>query len=448
MRLADVLRWVGEHPQPLPYPEALKALCDAMPTDVMQWLYRAQGSGGGYAKPVPPDCMFEYPTAAQIEAAKDQARQEASQREWEAKQGRFGGGWRFESGKLTTTPPQPTEPGLPALLRRIKAYWAGERFNGSPMIDHPKTAINYLAIPFDKAAQHWGWGRADDAVIEPPEAWTVISKYGTQLSQRHGKLVRLEDVFDWLHSSGMPAHDAVYKVFGPYYEACIEGGDCDLLILNATERPSDLAIDGKTSTLPNVKFFASAFPVLDHMKFEAGTFGGLVYSMGEAALRVWRGKADTSTDYYVRFKDRKDAATDAKYGIEWPSDDALTNLLGRLAVPIKAAYRQWRYGRVVNAPADTMHDAVQLVAVTATDTTQSEAATEWTGKLLAAQQALFEADRLGKPTQRLAGLSGLSDREVRRRISQYRAEQGSGKAVSTVYDMGRRATPKKKQASK
>lgn len=373
VRLADVLRWLGEHPHPLPYAVVLEEFCAAMPGDVMRWLYQVKPSGG-YATPVPLDCMFGYQTVTEIEAAKVKASQDRMQRDFEAeRRGRFGIGWRFESGKLTSTPPQPVEPGLPALMRQIKACWTREKFKDSPTIDHPKTAINYLAIPFDKAAQHWGWGRAPDVVVEPPEGWTAISKYGTQLSTRHGKLVRLEDVFDWMHSSGVSAHDAVYKIFSPYYEACIEGEECELLILNATEQPSDLARDGKKSKLPNVKFFASAFPDLGHVKFEDGSFGGLVYSMGEAALRTWRGKADVKTDHYARFKDREEAATDAKYGIQWPSDDASRKLLGRLAVPVKAADRLWSYGHVVKAHADT---------------TQSEAATEPTGERVAALQTL------------------------------------------------------------
>jgi hypothetical protein len=277
----------------------------------------------------------------------------------------------------------------------------------------------WLAAQREAPSEHIAaWVQAaesEHAVIAPPEGWTVISKYGTQLSQRHGKLVRLEDVFDWLHSGGMSAHDAVYKVFGPYYEACIEGEDCDLLILNAIENPSDLARDGKKSTMANVKFFASAFPDLGHVKFEDGSFGGLVYSMGEAALRVWRGNADVRTDHYARFNDRKEAATDAKYAIRWPSDDDLTKLLGRLAVPIKAAYRQWRYGRVVNVADDTTQtEAVSLVAVALTVEAIKAGAGknkrgEWTEDALTLIRCAFiEAKRNGDRLADVAERFGLS----------------------------------------
>lgn len=170
VRLADVLRWLGEHPRPLPYPEALEALCNAMPTDVMQWLYKVQGEGGHKAEPVPPDCGFEYQTAEQIKEKRANAIQGMLQQKFEEERGdRDGAVWRVGTGKITIAPPQPTEPpepGRPALLRRIKAAWASEMTRDLPTIDHLKKEINYLAIPFDKAAQHWGWGVLAQAEAE------------------------------------------------------------------------------------------------------------------------------------------------------------------------------------------------------------------------------------------------------------------------------------------
>lgn len=182
VRLADVLRWLGDHPNPLPHPMALTALCDAMPPDAMQWLYELDRNGG-YAIPVPTDYMFGYQTAAQIDAANV----DAASWEHEAKKGDrwLGGRTRFEAGKLTTTPATPTEPGLPALLRYIKAMWANEGFKDEPMKNRKKKSPSYLAIPLEKAAEHWGWGCGAQVVTLHtvpqsamlPTTWAELVRY-------------------------------------------------------------------------------------------------------------------------------------------------------------------------------------------------------------------------------------------------------------------------------
>ena len=82
VRLADVLRWLRQHPAQIPHANALKALCDAIPDDVMQWLYRVGGEN--YAKPVPSGELFGYQTQVQIDAEAARARQEAMRRNREA----------------------------------------------------------------------------------------------------------------------------------------------------------------------------------------------------------------------------------------------------------------------------------------------------------------------------------------------------------------------------
>ena len=159
VRLADVLRWLGEHPSPMPYALALEALCSNMPSDVMQWIYQVQ-PGGGYAQPLPVGFMFGYMTKKQIEDSNLKARQSAIQRDLMAqrKTSRYGEGWHMEAGKVTITSQQPVEPGLPALLKCIRATWTSEAHKGEPSIDNKKATLSFLAVPFGIAERHWGWG--------------------------------------------------------------------------------------------------------------------------------------------------------------------------------------------------------------------------------------------------------------------------------------------------
>jgi len=171
VRLADVLRWLGQYPNPKPHKAALAALCDAMPDDVMQWLYRVQP--GDYAKPVPPVYMFSYLTLEEIAVSKDKAWRDNAQRMHEAQRGGRFPGLAILNGKISTVEAkqsatqaiyEPTEPGLPALLKRIKSYWANEVFNSAPAIDNRGEYLTFLAIPLEKAMQHWGWGHVAEVV--------------------------------------------------------------------------------------------------------------------------------------------------------------------------------------------------------------------------------------------------------------------------------------------
>ena len=167
VRLADVLRWLGQYPSQKPHAAELNALCDAMPGDVMQWLYRVQTSD--YAKPVPSDYMFSYLTPEEIAASKAKACQDNAQRMHEAQNGGRFPGLAIRSGKISPVEAkqaatqalyEPTEPGRPALLKRINSLWS----NNAKALDHSGEYLNYLSIPLDKAAQHWGYGRGAEVV--------------------------------------------------------------------------------------------------------------------------------------------------------------------------------------------------------------------------------------------------------------------------------------------
>jgi hypothetical protein len=140
-----------------------------------------------YAKPVPVDWMWGGRTAAQIEETRkaDIAKliRAASQRELENdRNGRFGATWHFEStGKqITMTPPVPTEPGLPALLKTLGKYWKQSRrtrLSTCDILDDPTmTNLVNLAIRLDKAAALWGYGQILRAVDSEPSTFVDLVK--------------------------------------------------------------------------------------------------------------------------------------------------------------------------------------------------------------------------------------------------------------------------------
>lgn len=161
VRLADVVRWL-EEVRSLPRARAVDALCEAMPGDVMQWLYEVRPNDFATASPI--DFKFGYATAADIAVAKKKAMQENLQRAWENEQSTWGGfrpGLAVNGGMITLTAQEPTEPGRPALLKRIRASWPKDKLNRAAtvdMLDEPRSMLTRLAMPFDKAHAHWGWG--------------------------------------------------------------------------------------------------------------------------------------------------------------------------------------------------------------------------------------------------------------------------------------------------
>lgn len=205
VRLADVLHWI-EKSRSLPRVAALAVLCDAMPPEVMQWLYWVQPSD--YAKPVPVDWMCGYKTAAQIKAKGEAERRESIQaglqREFEnQRNGWFQSPWRFEGvGRQNTlSQPEPTEPGLPALLKFLRHWWAHPKFNNRStcdILDDPRMkGLIDLAIRLDKAAALWGYGQILRAIDSEPSTFAELvalrkAKPGSQWTAAQRQILKFE----------------------------------------------------------------------------------------------------------------------------------------------------------------------------------------------------------------------------------------------------------------
>jgi hypothetical protein len=161
VRLAEILRWL-ESSRSMPRKEALSVLCDAMPPEIMKWLYWVQA--GDYANPVPADYMFGYKSAKNIAADKHEFLQcstlnEFADHEW----------------------PEPTEPGFDALLKRLHSDWSRVKINNSSpvdILDHPRfDKLTKLSISLTKAAEIWGYGRTLTLVDSTPTTYAELADY-------------------------------------------------------------------------------------------------------------------------------------------------------------------------------------------------------------------------------------------------------------------------------
>lgn len=182
VRLADVLHWL-ESTRSLPRVAALETLCEAMPLDVVSWLYWVRPTD--YAQPVPVNFMFGWMTAAQIEAKRqadiaDSIRRGLQRERENQSNGRFGATWHFQSAdrKITAILPEPTEPGRPALLKLIRHCWVHSKrtpLSTCDILDDPKmrNLVN-LAIRLDKAAAIWGYGQILRAVDSEPSTFVDL----------------------------------------------------------------------------------------------------------------------------------------------------------------------------------------------------------------------------------------------------------------------------------
>ena len=160
VRLADVLRWL-QSSREIPRSDAVKVLCDRMPADVMGWLYWVREAA--FANPVPATFTFGFLTAEEIADRKIKDRQNALQAglERERQYQRFGARPTMQGGLISLGYPEPTEPGLPALLKYLRAWWVLSKRRGATCDVLNDLKIRYattLAMRLDKAHALWGYG--------------------------------------------------------------------------------------------------------------------------------------------------------------------------------------------------------------------------------------------------------------------------------------------------
>ncbi len=192
VRLADVVLWLIEARE-LPRMVAVTQLCDALesasPAPALFLTF-----DGAYAAPAD-DKLFGYHTAdswaeaqANIEAA--HLRQHQSAREYASDEWRSRDRWNQpgrQSSASEPPPPQFVSPGIPAVLRLIREYWAPTRWrNGLGDVDafaHDGLRGCAIAVRVADAGRIWGWGGTQTAVADA-EQWT-----GERLAAEKARLV-------------------------------------------------------------------------------------------------------------------------------------------------------------------------------------------------------------------------------------------------------------------
>jgi hypothetical protein len=233
VRLADVVRWL-EDARCLPRSDAIQAVIDALPEDVMGWLYQIKQ--GAKAQLVQPNCTFGQATEQSITKDKEDQRQINAQRQWEAENkatwrhssSRFGVSLGIVNGMVGTTKvdPVPVMPGRPALAQYL-GKWVSVKpertIKGNPIdtLDSKPDLIAYLAIPHAKAAEVWGWGRAADVVplstgiaadaVKSVAVVRVRDKGSDWTQTQESQL--LQDFKDALGGSNQKKYEAVSKLW-------------------------------------------------------------------------------------------------------------------------------------------------------------------------------------------------------------------------------------------
>lgn len=174
VRVAEVLRWL-EKAHPLPRVAALKAMCEAMPPDVVNSLFWLRHND--YAKAVPGSFRWGFATAAQIEAKRKADTANRIFRDLKRKRDYPNADIVFVTPKIKPTPCA-TEPGLPALLKILGKYWKqSPRTSTCDILDDPAISVlSTLAVPLAKAAELWGYGQILRAVDSEPSTFVDLVK--------------------------------------------------------------------------------------------------------------------------------------------------------------------------------------------------------------------------------------------------------------------------------
>lgn len=389
VRLAEVLRWL-QSSRGLPRTDALKLLCDGLNAEVMGWLYWLQPTT--WAVPVSPAHTFGYATAEQIAVRKEKDGQQQRQAwlERERQNNRFGTSMTAINGRISTSYPEPTEPGLPALLKYLQGWWTLSTRRGATcdVLDDLKIRhATTLAIRLDKAHALWDYGRIERnekvinmPAIKPPTGWKLHDSRGHMaFDETHAsRLVSLSELVNWMmEEKQLPCGEVVSRLCKEIEAG--SGGAQWLYVLQKGGFAKPLTNDYSFAWEPIVSFWDVAQPV------DAANLGAA--GLAKHLRSYWSDAIAPGGGNYM--------------GQE---------VLDPIAMPIIKAHQLFDYGNeaATPLPAQTLPTAK-----------------EWTGAVLAAQLSLFKADGKAAPMQRLATLTGLNDRKIRHLIAGAGAPQTS-----------------------
>ena len=235
--------------------------------------------------------------------------------------------------------------------------------------------------------------------IEPPDGYKVRTQWGLLRSDGTdaGRLVRLADLVLWMmDTQELPCGEAVDLVCGVLESKAA----IPLFMVDETgwAKPLDVAnrFDYQPVTIGGSGFWESFAEPSKANPSDCGVAGAI-----RGMRRFWTTTPDCSVYEAV--------------GLEC------------LATPLRIAFEVWGYGEVV-APAADVHS---LVLVPVATPVSEPAHDEWDGARLLARRDELKGQGVRKFNPELQMLSGLGDREIRRRISA--VEKGWAAAPATPF---------------
>lgn len=382
VRLADVVVWLMDR-RPLPCSMAVEELCTVIESAAPDALYLVQP--GRFALPVTPsDCFTGVPETRSF---------------WEG----------------PAPAPATGECGLAGALKYMRWSWGS---NASPgMGNHfGQELLDPLAMHLTKAAELWGYGFVDYTAaqapaFQPPAEWMPETQFGTMrwCEGPAGMVVRLFDVLRWLQET-----DARRLARPGAVEAL-----CDSLTPDAMQWLYQVAPGKYASRLPPDWEFG--YPSPTSVVAQEPVAGGVRYRVRRSSTTGRRMELLPPATASRRHVDTCEPGFPAllKALRDWPlrvmpagaSGDVLDyqgrgeSPLVRVAIRLDKAAALWGYGRLLDAVIQT--------------TTQQPAGEEWTGERLKAKREQLKREGVRDYTQRLVKLSGITERDVRRRIAEF-----------------------------
>lgn len=275
------------------------------------------------------------------------------------------------------------EPGRPALIERLNHLWRLDKYNhraACDVLDDPRSVLTALAIPLEKAQALWGY---EAALGEDAAPAIELSK------------------------NLLPA-----------------------LVFDALENCESWALSAQGGYITAVQFLAVIFWVLqtdettpDDEKKIVEQWADLLRS---ASHQRGRGLNTPLPHRLVTPRDsvtRIPSQTKAPDGWDWSllvsdADNFLT--ANDLDFSVRKIASYWLTGDV----ADLKDDAAPEVAASPVQPARAQGA-DWTGEMLAAQRAVFDADGKGKPMLRMVALTGIPERKIRLLIAEFKVLKAS-----------------------
>lgn len=270
--------------------------------------------------------------------------------------------------------------GVHALIQRLRTDWVSKGRGRAlvPLDDESKQAAR-VAILLSQAHAIWEFGHA--VPLRPPASWRLETEWGYMAKDATpgGRLVRLDDVVAWLSErDGIPSKQACRVV----EDGLASLTNADLFNLRTDD-------------------YASLFD------------GSEDFTPGISERSFW--EAQTNPDEL--------GITSAKL---WLSAGRCCHV----AVLMTRAYELWGYGEP--ALDSTQSHAVATNTTHGPDggpaiapTTQAIAQTDWTGVQLAALRERLRGEGVKAFTQKMVEITGLGEREIRRRISPPQPKQSN-----------------------